>query len=409
MSDDQQISIRRAVPSDAEAIAALTDAAYAKYVPRMGRKPQPMTVDYQQIVAAHPVWVLCVGQALAGVLVLMHEPDTLLVYSVAIHPDYQHRGFGRRLLAWAEQDARQAGYTRIRLYTNALMEENIALYQSLGYRETHREPFHGLTIVHLAKQLETIAMHPEHHRLVGVITAWFHTSFQAMGYRAEQHPWGTYWNTGHVYTFGFPVDQVMDFLADVRAYYGEQPVFINIDGRDHDATLGPALQAAGCTQGKTEIFLAHVGAVPQLVPVIDMAVEPMNEANLPAFAATRLKAFADSEATLTEAEVHSELADRRAELMGTGRGLLAHVGGIPAGVIWWLEDPRDIWVTYLATRVPFRGRGIGRWLLCQCLTEKYAQGCRSVLLNVTTDNVQAIQLYRRLGFVDEVYWRRRYT
>src|SRR4029453_10162217 len=101
MSDDQQISIRRAVPSDAEVIAALTDAAYAKYLGgraahrgapypkylrRRDRKPQPMTVDYHQIVSAHPVWVLCVGPAVVGVLVLMHEPDTLLFYSGAVLP-----------------------------------------------------------------------------------------------------------------------------------------------------------------------------------------------------------------------------------------------------------------------------------------------------------------------------------
>jgi ribosomal protein S18 acetylase RimI-like enzyme len=114
-------------------------------------------VNYHDIVAAHPVWVLCVGQALAGVLVLMYEPDAMLIYSVAVHPSYQHRGFGRRLLAWAEREAQAAGYSRIRLYTNALMEENIALYQYLGYRETHREPFHGLFVVHLAKTLETAA------------------------------------------------------------------------------------------------------------------------------------------------------------------------------------------------------------------------------------------------------------
>ena len=152
-----QIYIRKAMPVDVAAIAALTDAAYTKYVPRMGRKPQPMTVDYHQMLAEHPIWLLCVGQTVAGLLVLMHEPDIMLIYSVAVHPDYQHRGFGRRLLAWADQEARQAGYTKIRLYTNALMEENIALYKSLGYHETHREPFNGLFIVHLAKTLETTA------------------------------------------------------------------------------------------------------------------------------------------------------------------------------------------------------------------------------------------------------------
>jgi ribosomal protein S18 acetylase RimI-like enzyme len=128
-------------------------AAYAKYVPRMGRKPQPMTADYHQILAEHPVWLLYLGDRPAGVLVLMHEPHTLLIYSVAISPAYQKHGFGRRLLAWAEQEAQQAGYQHIRLFTNALMEENIALYKRLGYVETRREPFHGLTLVHMTKEL----------------------------------------------------------------------------------------------------------------------------------------------------------------------------------------------------------------------------------------------------------------
>jgi ribosomal protein S18 acetylase RimI-like enzyme len=83
----------------------------------------------------------------------MHEPDTLLIYSVAIDPAYQRHGLGRRLLAWAEQQAQQAGYAHIRLFTNALMESNIALYGRLGYVETRREPFNNLTIVHMRKQV----------------------------------------------------------------------------------------------------------------------------------------------------------------------------------------------------------------------------------------------------------------
>jgi ribosomal protein S18 acetylase RimI-like enzyme len=154
MDQHQRVVVRRALPEDIGMIIAITDAAYAKYVPRLGRKPQPMTTDYHHILASHPVWLLCVDDQPAGVLVLMHEPDALLIYSVAIHPDYQKRGFGRQLLAWGEQEARRSGYARIRLFTNVLMEENIALYKRLGYRETGREPFQGLTRVHLAKQVE---------------------------------------------------------------------------------------------------------------------------------------------------------------------------------------------------------------------------------------------------------------
>ena len=149
----EQPTLRRATLSDVAAIVALTDAAYAKYIPRIGRKPQPMTTDYRPFVHEHSVWVLQLEQQLAGVLVLQQEPDALLIYSVAVHPAHQKRGFGRLLLAWAEQEAQQAGYTSICLYTNARMEENIALYTQLGYQETQREAYLDNVRVYMRKQL----------------------------------------------------------------------------------------------------------------------------------------------------------------------------------------------------------------------------------------------------------------
>ncbi len=150
-----QPSFRRADAADSAAIAALTRAAYAHYIPLLGREPQPMTADYDQILATHPVWLLCLADEPIGVLVLMHEPEALLIYSVAISPPYQKHGYGRRLLTWAEEQAQQAGYAVIRLFTNALMTANIALYQRLGYSETRRESFGELTLVHMAKRLSS--------------------------------------------------------------------------------------------------------------------------------------------------------------------------------------------------------------------------------------------------------------
>ena len=164
MEHQPQVAIRRAVADDAAVIAAITDAAYRIYVPRLGRKPQPMTADYHQLLAKHPIWLLEIDQQPAGVLVLIHEGHALLIYSVAVSPSYQMRGFGRQLLAWAEQEARRAGYRHIRLYTNALMEENIARYRRLGYVETGREPYQGLTLVHMGKRLDNLSGTPSETR-----------------------------------------------------------------------------------------------------------------------------------------------------------------------------------------------------------------------------------------------------
>ena len=153
-TDERQIIVRIASSDDAGTIAALTDAAYARYIPLLGRKPQPMTADYRQVAADHSVWLLSVNDQPAGVLVLMYESEALLIYSVAVCPPYQKQGLGRRLMAWAEHQARQHGYQIIRLYTNERMEENIAMYKHLGYEETSRQPYQGSTLVHMAKRLE---------------------------------------------------------------------------------------------------------------------------------------------------------------------------------------------------------------------------------------------------------------
>ncbi len=153
--DGKNISIRKAGPEDVEAIAGITDAAYTKYIPLIGRKPQPMQADYSRMVVEHSIWLLTLEGRPVGVLILIHEPESLLIYNVAIHPEHQKQGFGRRLLAWAEQQALQAGYRSIRLYTNERFVDNIRLYLRLGYQETGREALQGSTIVHMAKKLET--------------------------------------------------------------------------------------------------------------------------------------------------------------------------------------------------------------------------------------------------------------
>jgi ribosomal protein S18 acetylase RimI-like enzyme len=152
-SSKPTLDIRQATAADAPAVAALTDQAYARYVPLMGRKPQPMTADYGQVLAEHAGWLAYHGDQLVGLIILHHEDEALLIYSVAVHPQFQKHGYGRQLLAWAEDEARRAGYSRIRLYTNGLMVENIALYTRVGYQETGREPFGNLTVVHMEKQL----------------------------------------------------------------------------------------------------------------------------------------------------------------------------------------------------------------------------------------------------------------
>jgi ribosomal protein S18 acetylase RimI-like enzyme len=149
-------AIRLAVPTDLDAVVALTEAAYRPYTEAFGAPPLPVTEDYVPHIAAGGVWLLELGNELAALIVLEKEPDHLLIFSVAVAPPFQGKGFGIRMLRVAEEQALLAGFDEVRLYTNARMERNIALYRSFGYVETGRRPNlkrSGWVLVDMAKKI----------------------------------------------------------------------------------------------------------------------------------------------------------------------------------------------------------------------------------------------------------------
>jgi len=147
--------LRQARPADAAAVRALTREAYAKWVAVTGREPLPMRVDYDEAVLNHRFDLLYEDDTLAALIETAVEPDHLLIVNVAVAPAFQGRGLGKLLLAHAERLAVAGGHAEIRLYTNILMAENIALYKRLGYRVDREQPFGTSVQVHMSKAVRT--------------------------------------------------------------------------------------------------------------------------------------------------------------------------------------------------------------------------------------------------------------
>lgn len=147
MSQDHSLSFRPALAADAAAVRALVRAAYAKWVPVIGREPKPMMVDYDRAVEENQIDLLYRGPQLVGLIETMLREDHLWIENVAVSPPEQGQGFGRRLLAHAERKALQAGQRELRLLTNGAFEANVALYERTGFLVTRREPFmNGITV-----------------------------------------------------------------------------------------------------------------------------------------------------------------------------------------------------------------------------------------------------------------------
>jgi ribosomal protein S18 acetylase RimI-like enzyme len=148
-----ETALRRASADDLPAIKELVDAAYTKYIERIGRPPAPMVQDYGQLLTTSRVWVIDCGTTLVGLLVTEDKGDHLFLDVIAVAPDTQGSGFGRKLMDRAELDAAEQGLTEVRLYTNQAMTENLTFYPKLGYRETGRGGQDGYRRVFYTKTL----------------------------------------------------------------------------------------------------------------------------------------------------------------------------------------------------------------------------------------------------------------
>ncbi|QPC91826.1 N-acetyltransferase [Mesorhizobium sp. INR15] len=153
MTTNSSIQFRRADAADAAAITDIVRAAYAKWVPVIGREPLPMRTDYDKAVAGHPFDLAVEGGVILGMIETMLEDDHLWIENVCVAPRAQGRGIGRLLLERAERKAIEARRPELRLLTNGAFEANVSLYRKLGYVIDREEPFMNGTTVYMSKRL----------------------------------------------------------------------------------------------------------------------------------------------------------------------------------------------------------------------------------------------------------------
>jgi ribosomal protein S18 acetylase RimI-like enzyme len=147
------IDLRPAEPHEADAIRDIVRAAYAKWVPIIGREPMPMKADYDKAVLDHQFDLAVEAGQIVGLIETEIRDDHLWIENVAVAPTAQGRGIGRLLLACAEHRAIAADRSEIRLVTNAAFEANVSLYARIGYAVDRQEAFMNGVAVYMSKRL----------------------------------------------------------------------------------------------------------------------------------------------------------------------------------------------------------------------------------------------------------------
>lgn len=147
-------SIRKATMADLADIETCAIAAYTLYVDRIGRAPAPMVADFAASIGKGHLYVAQEDGQVTAFVVFYAKQDHVHLENVAVAPSSQNRGIGKNLIKFVEQEARRDGYTRIELYTNSRMTENLEFYPRLGYKQFDRRVEDGFDRVYFSKTLD---------------------------------------------------------------------------------------------------------------------------------------------------------------------------------------------------------------------------------------------------------------
>jgi ribosomal protein S18 acetylase RimI-like enzyme len=123
--------------TDADALAACIDAAYAQYAERISDMPS-VSDECAEDIANNQVWVTVQGDEVIAGVVLVAGDGFIKLANLAVHPHHGGKGLGRELIELSEREAKRQGFSEMRLNTHVDMPENVQLYQHLGRIERSR-------------------------------------------------------------------------------------------------------------------------------------------------------------------------------------------------------------------------------------------------------------------------------
>ena len=138
--DNLAISVRRATPDDAAALATLVNRAY-DIERAFVDGDRTSETEVAELTRSGAFLVLEHGQGLAAAIYLERRGDGAYFGMLSVDPALQGMGLGTRLVRIAEAMAEAMGATHMTLRIVNLREELERWYKGLGYRPVGTSPY----------------------------------------------------------------------------------------------------------------------------------------------------------------------------------------------------------------------------------------------------------------------------
>ena len=239
--------------------------------------------------------------------------------------------------------------------------------------------------------------HREHDAVARAVRGRYHHPAPSLGYDAAPRPYGVLATLGD--TRRAIVTSRNLRARDLSALVADDVTEAWVEDREWVEQLGPTLVGVGFEAGPATMFVALVGDVRASVPET-LVLRPARDVE--DFARRKLTYFADG-APPSEADLAREMATREREV-DLADFYLVEVDGDVAAILAAYRG-EDVTTYLLATDPSQRSRGVGSGALAAWVASTSA---RAHVINAL-DGGRPGELYRRLGFTDEVYWYRRFV
>ena len=144
------MKIQLAKPEEVSQIKALTEACAAHMIDQgifQWNEHYPSKAVFENDLSRKELYTLKKGDEIQGVIVLTPIEDEeykdivwsgdkgkkLFIHRLAVHPKWQGKGCAQKLMEFAENFAKQEGYSWIRLDTFSQNKRNVRFYEKRGF------------------------------------------------------------------------------------------------------------------------------------------------------------------------------------------------------------------------------------------------------------------------------------
>jgi ribosomal protein S18 acetylase RimI-like enzyme len=148
------VIVEKAVEQDLDRILSLQKLAFREAGERYGIWDLPPLTQTHKDIAyefTNRLFLKAVlSEKLVGSVRAHVHGDTCYVGRLVVHPDYQNRGLGCKLMN--DIESRFPGASRFEVFTGFRDEKNLYLYEKLGYRRFREQAIDDrLTMIYLEK------------------------------------------------------------------------------------------------------------------------------------------------------------------------------------------------------------------------------------------------------------------